>query len=198
MRKKRGKFNLRKEYKECWDYIKDSKKFIWVVIGIFFTFTIIGFFVPAPTFISEQIMKFIEEILERTEGLSSFQLIKFIFFNNLKSSFSGMIFGVLFGILPVFATIVNGYILGFVSALSVSNGGAISLWRLLPHGIFEFPAIFISLGLGLKLGTFVFKKNKWKFLKKNLLKSLKTFLLIIIPLLIIAGIIEGFFIAMVG
>ena len=35
--------------------------------------------------------------------------------------------------------------------------------------IFPFPiiaAIFISLGLGLKLGSFVFRKERWKFFKK--------------------------------
>ena len=197
-KKKKRKFNLKKEYKECWDYLKDSKRFIWIVVGIFFIFTMIGFFVPAPTLISEQIMKFIREILEQTEGLSQFQLIRFIFFNNLKSSFFGMILGVLLGIFPIFATIINGYILGFVAVLSVKEVGFLSLFSLLPHGIFEFPAIFISLGLGLRLGTFVFEKNKQKFLKKNLLKSFKTFLLVIIPLLIIAGIIEGCLIAMAG
>ena len=199
-KRKRGKkeFNLREQYKESWDYIRDSKKFIYFVIAIFFAFAIIGFFVPAPDYLIEQIMSFIEELLEKTKGLSQFQLIRFIFFNNLKSSFFGMILGVVLGIFPVLATIVNGYILGFVSAFSVSNAGVLSLWRLLPHGIFEFPAIFISLGLGLRLGTFVFKKDKQKFFKENILKSLKTFLYIVIPLLIIAGIIEGCFIAMTG
>ena len=34
------------------------------------------------------------------------------------------------------------------------------LFRLLPHGIFELPAIFISLGLGLRFGMFIFQKEK--------------------------------------
>ena len=198
MRKKREKFNLKKEYKECWEYLKDSKRFIYLVMGIFFVFTILGFFVPAHPLISKQIMKFIEELLIKTEGLSQFQLIKFIFFNNLKSSFFGMILGILFGVFPVLATIVNGYVLGFVAAISVKEWGILSLSKLLPHGIFEFPAIFISLGLGLRLGTFVFKKKSCKSFKTNLLKSLKIFLLIIIPLLIVAGIIEGCLIAIVN
>ena len=181
-----------------WNYLKESKKFIWIIIGIFLVFMLVGFFVPANAAIVEQIMKFIEELLLKIEGLSKFQLIKFILFNNVKSSFFGMAFGILFGIFPVFSSIANGYLLGFVSALSVSNEGFVSLWRLVPHGIFEFPAIFISLGLGLKLGTFAFRRKGWEFLKKNILKSIKTFLLIVLPLLIVAGIIEGFFIAMVS
>jgi uncharacterized membrane protein SpoIIM required for sporulation len=53
------------------------------------------------------------------------------------------------------------------------------------------PAIFISLGLGLKTGMFIFQKDKIKILKKYLYNSIKVFLLIVIPLLIIAGFIEG-------
>ncbi len=194
-RKKRG-FDLKKEYGECWGYIKDSKKFIYAILVIFFGFAIIGFFVPAPDYLIEQIMKFIEELLKRTEGLSAGQLIRFIFFNNVQSSFFGMIFGVVLGIFPVLAAISNGYLLGFVSAFSVSSQGVLSLWKLLPHGIFELPAIFISLGLGLKLGSFIFQKKKFEMFKKNLMNSLRVFLLVIIPLLIFAGIIEGLFIAL--
>ena len=194
--KKRKRFNLKREYKECWNYIKDSKKFIYAVMGVFFVFAFIGFFIPAPDYLIEQMMRFIEELLEKTEGLSHGQLIRFIFFNNLKSSFFVMILGVLLGIFPVLAAITNGYILGFVSALSVSSGGILSLWRLLPHGIFEFPAIFISLGLGLKFGMFIFQKKKFESFKEYLLNSLRVFLFVIIPLLIIAGIIEGILIAL--
>ena len=199
MRKKRKRgFDLKKEYKECWNYICDSKNFIYIVIAIFFVFAFIGFFIPAPTYIIEQIIKLLEELLGKTEGLSQFQLVRFIFFNNLKSSFFGMSLGILFGIFPILVTVLNGYLLGFVSALSVSTEGVLSLWRLLPHGIFELPAIFLSLGLGLRLGTLVFQKNKQKFLKENILRILKVFLLIVVPLLIIAAIIEGILIAVTG
>ena len=92
--KKRG-FNLKREYQKSWDYLQDSKKFIYLVVAIFFAFALVGFFVPAPSYLNEQIMKFIKELLERTRGLSGFQLTGFIFLNNLQSSFSGMIFGVL-------------------------------------------------------------------------------------------------------
>jgi stage II sporulation protein M len=198
MKKKRKKFSLKKEYKECWSYIKESKKFIYAVIVIFFAFMLVGFFVPAPTYLTEQIMNFIEELLTRTEGLSRFELVRFIFFNNLKSSFFGMVLGSLLGIFPILSTIANGYLLGFVSAFSAAKIGIFSLWRILPHGIFELPAIFISLGLGLKLGTFVFQKEKFESFRKYLRYSLKVFLFIILPLLIIAGIIEGCFISFAG
>jgi len=44
--------------------------------------------------------------------------------------------------------------------LSVGIEGYGILWRLVPHGIFELPAVFISLGLGIKLGTFIFREYR--------------------------------------
>lgn len=189
--KKIDYFNLNEEYKKSWNYIKESKNFIYTVIGVFFVFSLIGFFLPAPEIVSDYILEFLEEILEKTAGMSNLELIKFIFINNLQSSFSGMIFGFLFGILPILAMVTNGYLLGFVSSIALENKGILVLLRLLPHGIFELPAIFISVGLGLRFGTFVFQKNKLKSFKDYLGNSLRVFLLVVVPLLIIAAIIEG-------
>jgi len=198
-KKKRGKnFDLKEEYKNSWNYLKESKNFIYIIVAIFFVFVLIGFFIPAPDFLTEQILKFIEELIGKTQGMSQWDLIKFIFLNNLQSSFYGVVFGVLLGIFPIVAAIANGYLLGFVSSITVENSGFLVLWRLLPHGIFELPAVFISLGLGLKFGTFVFQEKKLDSFKEYFLNSLKVFFLIVIPLLIIAGIIEGSLIFIIG
>lgn len=182
---------ISKEYKDSINYIKETKNFTFAIITIFIIFILIGFFIPAPLQIEEAITKFIQELLEKTKDMSQAELISFIFTNNLQSSFFGMIFGILFGIFPIITSIVNGYLLGYVASAVTNTESILSLWRILPHGIFELPAIFISLGLGLKISSFVFQKEKIKSLKKYLIKSIKTFILIIIPLLIIAAIIEG-------
>ncbi|OGJ16554.1 hypothetical protein A3K74_00415 [Candidatus Pacearchaeota archaeon RBG_13_33_26] len=194
--KKREKFNLREEYKTCWKYLKNSKSFIYIVAGIFLLSVLIGFFVPVSEFVYDKIMNYIRELLEQTGGMSAFQLIQFIIFNNVRSTVFNILLGIFLGIYPLISTLANGYLLGFVSSVSVSGAGIASLWRLLPHGIFELPAVFISLGLGLKMGTFIFQKNKMESFKNYLINSLKVFLLIVIPLLIIAGIIEGILIAL--
>jgi stage II sporulation protein M len=188
---KKKKFNLLNEYKQSFKYIKESKKFIYSAIGIFFFFVLFGYFIPAPEFIYKKILEFITELIQQTQNLSQGDLIKFIIFNNIKSTFFVILFGVILGIFPVIGAITNGYVLGFVALLSVKSGGILTLWKILPHGIFELPAVFVSLGLGIKIGTFIFQKKKLKSLIDYFSKSLKVFLLIIIPLLIIAGIIEG-------
>ena len=191
MKNKKNPSFIKENYLLSVNFIKESKVFIYFIMGIFFLFTMIGFFVPTPEIISDQILKFIEELLRKTQDLSQFEFIRFIFFNNIQSAFFGMIFGVLLGLFPVISAIANGYVLGFVASFSVNIEGISVLWRLFPHGIFELPAIFISLGLGLKIMTFIFEKNKLKTLKIYIKNSLRTFLFIVIPLLIIAAVIEG-------
>lgn len=188
----------KKNYSYSWNYIKDSRKFIYAIIWIFVLFVILGAFVPVPASITLEINAFIKQLLGQTEGLSWFGLIKFIFFNNIQTSFSGMIFGFFLGIYSVATTLINGYVVGFVALLAVKEEGLTVLWRLFPHGIFELPALFISLGLGLKFGTFIFQKNKMKSFQEYLINSLRVFVFVIIPLLLIAAIIEGTLIFFVG
>jgi len=160
-------FSLKEEYIKSWKYLGESKKFIFWIIGIFFLFTIIGFFIPPPEILSNTIMDLLKDLIQKTNGMNAFELILFIFSNNVQTSFSGMIFGFLFGIFPIITTLINGYLLGFVSAMSVSTEGFVSLLSLLPHGIFELPAVFISLGLGLKFGSFLFGAFLTLFKKKS-------------------------------
>jgi len=195
MVKKKKRANKNKDffadqYSRSWDYLKLSKNYIYAIFIIFLIFLLIGLFVPAPEAISEQILTYIQEIIKNSENLSFFGLMQFIFWNNLKVSFYGMLFGIVFGILPVVTSISNGYLLGFVSMFKIQSDGVLSLWRLFPHGIFELPAIFISLGLGLKLGAYLFRRGKKSF-KEDLVESLRVFIFIVVPLLLVASIIEG-------
>ncbi len=170
-------------------YLNEIKNYVWFSLAVFLVFGLIGFLFPV--FFEEQILNLIKELIEKTEGLGLIGLIRFIFLNNLKSSFFAMGLGIFFGVLPLLILIVNGYVLGFVASKTVAIEGISILWRLLPHGIFEIPAIMISAGLGLKLGTFLFVKHKKGDFKQWLLNSLRVFLFIVVPLLIVAGIIEG-------
>lgn len=191
-KKKRG-INLKKEYAESWKYLWSSKKYIQIVFYVFVVFAIIGFFVPVPELIADKILTFLKEIIEQTKDLGFFGLFKFIFLNNVKSSFFGIVLGIVFGIFSILIALANGFLLGFVASLSVRAENIFVLWRIFPHGVFELPALFISLGLGLRLGFFVFEDTSKRTFKQELLNSGKAFLLIVIPLLFIAGVIESLF-----
>lgn len=188
-RKKKRDNAFVENYKKSWNYIKESKRFIWIIAGIFFLFAFIGYFVPTPSYLSGLLTNYLKEIVSETSGLSWIQLILFILFNNLKSSFFGLVFGIIFGIFPSLVAIFNGYVVGFVSNESVRQSGVLILWKLFPHGIFELPAVFISLGMGLKLASKLFER-KGKF-GENFMNALRVFLFIVVPLLAIAAIIEG-------
>jgi len=173
-------------------YVKDIKNYIWFSFILFFGVGIFGYFFPV--LFEEQILNLIKEIIAQTEGLDMVGLIRFIFLNNLRSSFFAMLLGIFFGIIPFFVLIVNGYVLGFVASKTVVSEGFSILWKLLPHGIFELPAVLISVAIGLRLGMFLFVyegRRKWKEFKRWLVDAFRVFLFIIIPLLVIAAMIEG-------
>jgi len=178
---------IKKIYKENWIFLKKSKNFIFLAVGIFLVVASIGFFLPI--FFHDTILNIIQKLISRFEGKTLLETIGLIFLNNLWTSFIAIIFGLFFGVAPLIIAISNGYILGFISNIAVKKQGFISLWRLFPHGIFELPAVLLSIGIGLKLGFLVIK-NKDK-LKNEIVRSLIFFLTIIMPLLMIAAIIEA-------
>lgn len=181
---------LKEFYKESFSFIKDSKKYILIITLIFLAFAIIGYFTVLPVELDNILKEKIKEIMMMFEGLNLPQTIWMIFSNNVYVSFLSIVFGILFGIFPIITSLSNGFIIGYVAHKAVSIEGILTLWKLLPHGIFELPAVIISLGIGFRLGTTLLFRTKK--IKRESLKALIVFLLIITPLLIVAAIIEGF------
>lgn len=186
--KKAGRKGLAYQYFQSWKYIRESKTPVYIILILFAFSALIGFVFPI--LFNQTILNFITQLAEQVKGLDFAGLLSYILQNNLRASFYGLILGLMLGIIPVINILVNGYILGFAGNMAVKEGGYLILLRVLPHGIFEIPALILSLSLGLKLGMWIFQKNKKKYLEYNLENSLRVFLFIIIPLLIIAGIIE--------
>jgi len=182
--------SLKEFYKESFSFIKDSRKYIFIITLIFLIFAVIGYFTVLPLELENILKEKLKEILMKFEGLNLIQTIWTIFSNNIYVGFLSIVLGILFGIFPVVISLTNGFLIGYVANKAVSIEGILILWKLLPHGIFELPAIIISLGIGLRLGTTLIFNNKK--LRKESLESLFVFLLIVTPLLIIAALIEGF------
>ena len=177
-------------YRIARKYLHDSRAYVYGIVAFFIASTTLGFLLsPSLSFLD----KFLRELIGMTEGLDAGQLISFIFLNNLESSLAGLFFGIFFGIIPLFTTALNGGVVGYVLARSWAVSGVSDFWRLLPHGIFELPAVFISLGLGVKLGWTIFSRRS-TFIER-LYFSLIVFIIVVMPLLAIAAIIEGILIA---
>ena len=183
-------------YKESWKYLKHIRKSIYLIALLFLCGALIGY--AFSDFFAYYFDDIIKGIIEETKGLGFVEMIFFIFGNNLMSSIAGFLLGVFFGVFPIFVSLFNGTLIGYVYNRASAIDGPWVIWRLFPHGIFELPAVFISLGLGLRLGGFIFSKNKKKAFISRLKEGMKVFLAFVIPLLIIAAVIEGILIFFVG
>ncbi|MBD0336043.1 MAG: stage II sporulation protein M [Cyanobacteria bacterium Co-bin13] len=96
----------------------------------------------------------------------------------------------------VYLLVVNGLMIGSVGALVAQANLAYDLWAFVfPHGALELPAIFFAGGAGLLLGRAILLPGQYR--RRDALKvyGLQAAKLLygIIPMLVIAGLIEGFF-----
>lgn len=180
--------DIKKEYKQSWKFLRECKIHILIIVLLFLASILLGFLFPI--FFVDFIKKFTEEIIKKTEGLDFFQLFLFISKNNITTALIGVIAGIIFGIIPLFYAFFNGYVLGFVMNKSVSVLGIGVLWRLVPHGIFELPALVLSLGLGLKIGLFQTSANNKK---KGILAFMISFMCFLVIADLILTIINLFF-----
>lgn len=182
-------------FNESLKYVSEHKNYIYIAMIIFFLSSIWGYF-------SSENLGFLDkaliEISEKTNGLDALELLWFIFSNNVTSALSALFLGIIFGVVPIFNAIFNGTILGYVYSKAAPIAGFGVIWRILPHGIFELPAIFISLGLGINLGVSLFNKRGIRSLREKIKNSLKVFLALIVPLLMLAATIESFLIFFIG
>jgi stage II sporulation protein M len=187
-KKREKELSIQKQFSEARTYIKESKNFIYFSIILFAFFTIFGFLISDKLTFLDGLLK---ELILRTENLNMSEMIFFILQNNMQSALFSIILGIGIAIFPLISIAMNGTIMGYVLARTSEIAGFTSWWRILPHGIFELPAIFISFGLGIKLGFAIFTKNSGLEIKERFYQSMNAFLMVILPLLIIAAIIEG-------
>ena len=164
------------QFKEAVSYLSESKHYIFITIGIFILATIAGF-------VFEENLSFLDillkEIIEKTQGLNTPEMTFFILQNNLQSAFISAILGIFLGVFPLFSGIANGLILGYVLAKTFAIAGISSWWRILPHGIFELPAIFISFGIGIKWGIGSIKNYFKTYEKEKNMKTKGTIILLV-------------------
>jgi len=133
------------------------------------------------------------KLLDKFKDSHGINLLLKLFFHNLLAVAIAITSGFIFGIFPIISALLNGFIIGLLLVM-LNDSAAISPARfilaLIPHGIFEIPALFLSFALGINLGSWPFKENKKVFFKNTFNKYSSICLKIIIPFLFIAAIIE--------
>ncbi len=170
---------------------KNFKKYFIYSFLIFLYSFLLG--VNFTLFFPETAEKALQQLIESFSGLVDMKIAYlgiFIFLNNSLKIFLFIYLGLLFAIPTLIFLVINGWTLGWVIAVS----GFGSIFYIIPHGIFEFTALFIGTSLGIKLGVLSYEKIKTskqdKKIKESLKDSFKIFGLVIVPLLAIAAVIE--------
>ena len=118
-----------------------------------------------------------------------------LFGNNLRAMMLSTLYGFIpFLYLPALSMGVNAILLGMVAS-SVNGQWLLLAAGILPHGIFELPALCLSLAAGLCLCQNInryIRKNEKGIMKPLLLNILRVTGLVVIPLLVVAAIMESY------
>src|ERR1700685_2235908 len=115
--------------------------------------------------------------------------------NNLSVAFSMFALGITGGLGTIWMLTLNGLLLGVVGAATARAGMALQLWSFVAgHGALELPAIFISGGAGLEIARGMLFPGLLPRRESLALAGGRAARLMIgiVPMLIVAGILEGF------
>jgi uncharacterized membrane protein SpoIIM required for sporulation len=115
--------------------------------------------------------------------------------NNITVSFLAFAFGLTLGFGTLYLMVFNGIMLGALAGLCHTHGLDIPFWSfVLPHGVIELTAVFIAGGAGFLLATALLAPGDLPR-KQALMKRARQagrLVLGCVPLLVAAGIVEGF------
>jgi stage II sporulation protein M len=168
----------------------------WLIIaaGVFVISIVIGLARPTPALglISGE-ADALQQLAQIIATLPPLLGVLFIFIKNLMSLVLSFVLSPLLCMVPLFTIVVNGWLLGVVSAGVVQQKSLVYLLAgILPHGIIEIPAFVmgeaVSLAFGISVMIALIKRDK-----KPIITSIKAnikYLAIAVALLVPAAFIE--------
>jgi len=140
---------------------------------------------------SEYLREGLAGLFKSFSNKTYFQFTLKIFIHNLIVAYLSMRLGLLFGILPALSAFGSGVSVGWLFA----NAGSAKWYKLVlllsPHGIFEIPAMMLAWGVGFWRARLLFVPNYEKITKTNVRQVHKVFLVVVMPLLFVAAMVEG-------
>lgn len=172
------------------------RRWIIVAAGLFAVGMVVGFIMPGNSdgLLSQEIAALKE--LGTLLGPFKITTAIFIFLKNVLAIMMSFIFSPLLCLLPVIALVVNGALISIVSEIVIQQESVgFLLAGILPHGIFELPALIIGEAASLSFGTMlilaVFKKDMRERIPANFAQNIKLLILAFL-LLVPAAIIETY------
>jgi uncharacterized membrane protein SpoIIM required for sporulation len=115
--------------------------------------------------------------------------------NNIRVALLAFAGGVTFGLFTVYVLVTNGLTIGAIFGLAAHYGMGGALFDfVIGHGVIELSVIFMAGGAGLQLGWALLNPGPYTRKDALVVATRRALLLAVasIPLLIIAGLIEGF------
>mgnify|MGYP001100523665 CR=1 FL=1 len=171
----------------------------WVFIAIFLFGIGLVFGLVTQASIASLLAKDIAALEQLSSILVPFKFLTviLIFAKNALSLLLSFVFSPVFCLAPVLGLTINGWLLAFVSVTVVEEKSlGFVLTGLLPHGVFELPALILGQAAALSFGTVamlaLFKKKKRNLFLPSLKQNLR-YLMLALVLLIPAAIIETYF-----
>ena len=171
---------------------KFIKPYIYFVCFLFLLSSFIG--VLTPYQYQQEISKKLLTYFSPLKSSTQFQIFIKIFLNNYISTLLTLLIGLFFGIGPIIFLFINGFFLGNLIAFASTK---VSIYKIglaiVPHGIFEIPAVIIATSYGLWWGVKNYRKFRYKdSFKENFALPMKRYLNVVVPLLLIGAFVETY------
>lgn len=198
---------LKNEYKAVAAFLKSIKRYLLAAALLFIAAAVISHFVVSAMIAEDsglvnEIMSEMESLFTESKDIidesGDIDPIKLFFNNFLASVFSTALGAIPFVFLPVLPLITNAALMGALSAVIDSMGYnvfSLIMAAVVPHGIFELPALIISLALGLVICreiTATLLRHKNRPLTVLFTETVRVLVLAVVPLLAIAAFIETY------
>lgn len=179
---------------------KDLRRLPWIFGGVFIAFILFGYAVCAASpELTEAVVDYFTRMIADS-GLAD-EAGRVSLVGILMNNWFAMVFTILYGFcpflfLPVLSAMSNAAVIGALAAYYRMNGLSMAafLAGLVPHGVFEIPALVLAVSLGFLLCRNVvriFLRSGRAVPMVDLLANiLRTMLFVIFPLLLIAALME--------
>jgi len=175
---------------------------LWLITAVFLFSALGGYFLytQAPEQ-GDQIIDYFQQVVDNAGvineegGIALFALM----FNNWRAMLFSILYGLIpFLFLPITSAITNASLLGVLAGYYRHNGIALDLYfaSILPHGIFEIPALLLSISLGTVLCFYmvlwIFRHKKAVPMMDLFSNILRTLIFVIFPLIVLSAVIETY------
>lgn len=170
----------------------------WSFVAIFLFAAGLALGLATPGSVASLMSEEIAALGELSRILAPFKplTVILIFVKNASAMLLGFVLSPILCLVPILTLTVNGWLLAFVSSTAAQEKSlGFVVAGLLPHGIFEIPALIIGQAAALSFGTMailaLLQKKKRGLLLPNLKQNLR-YLLLALALLLPAAIIETY------